>query len=321
MYAQGIIASMKLMTRDEFRKGVFERDGYMCVVPGCNRLAEDAHHIIERRLWDDGGYYLENGASLCDIGGTGHHMDAEKNIILPSQLREWCGITEVALPKDWDDSLEYNKWGDVVNWTGKYPRTFHLPSSLTKYKDDRVLQSLELLKDKELVVTEKMDGENTTMTRDRIHARSVDSASHPSQSYVRSLWSKIRYDIPEGFRICGENLYALHSVEYTNLPTYFMVFNIWDGQTALSWDETALWCQLFGLQMVPELYRGFSLDEALKAWNLDDNYSEGFVVRPTCEIPLALWSRMVGKHVRANHVRTLDHGWRFRNDFKINGLG
>jgi 5-methylcytosine-specific restriction endonuclease McrA len=48
---------MKLLTRDEFRNAVFERDGHRCVICG-NEAREgvrlDAHHIIERRLWTDG---------------------------------------------------------------------------------------------------------------------------------------------------------------------------------------------------------------------------------------------------------------------------
>ena len=47
-------AMSKLLTRDEFRRQVFERDGNKCVF--CDRPAKDAHHIIERRLWPDAGY-------------------------------------------------------------------------------------------------------------------------------------------------------------------------------------------------------------------------------------------------------------------------
>jgi 5-methylcytosine-specific restriction endonuclease McrA len=38
-----------LMTRNEFRQAVFERDNYRCVI--CGDPAVDAHHIIERRLF------------------------------------------------------------------------------------------------------------------------------------------------------------------------------------------------------------------------------------------------------------------------------
>jgi len=48
--------------RDQFREAVLSRDRHMCVV--CGQPARDAHHIMERRLFPDGGYHLDNGASL-----------------------------------------------------------------------------------------------------------------------------------------------------------------------------------------------------------------------------------------------------------------
>jgi hypothetical protein len=52
-----------LLTRDNFRNSVFERDKHLCVI--CKEPAVDAHHILERRLFPDEGYYIDNGASLC----------------------------------------------------------------------------------------------------------------------------------------------------------------------------------------------------------------------------------------------------------------
>ena len=75
-----------LLTRDKFREGVFERDDYKCVV--CGNPAQDAHHIIERRLFTDGGYYLDNGASLCGD----HHLEAEQTTISTATLRALIGI-------------------------------------------------------------------------------------------------------------------------------------------------------------------------------------------------------------------------------------
>ena len=42
-----------LLTRDEFRNKVFERDRRRCVICGATNFDArlDAHHIIERRLW------------------------------------------------------------------------------------------------------------------------------------------------------------------------------------------------------------------------------------------------------------------------------
>src|SRR3954467_7146976 len=103
---------MKLthLTRDEFRRQVFDRDNQTCVVPDCGKAAVDPHHIIDRKLWlaDDiypEGYVIVNGASLCET----HHLQAERSAILPETLRQWCGIHVIVLPKQLDASKIYDK--------------------------------------------------------------------------------------------------------------------------------------------------------------------------------------------------------------------
>ena len=70
-----------LLSRDKFRESVFSRDNNKCVF--CGKPAKDAHHILERRLWDDGGYYLDNGASGCEE----HHILCEKTLISGDEVR------------------------------------------------------------------------------------------------------------------------------------------------------------------------------------------------------------------------------------------
>jgi hypothetical protein len=48
--------------------------------------------------------------------------------------------------------------------------------------------------------------------------------------------------IPSGWRICGESLYALHSIHYQALPSYYIVFAVHDGERFLSWDDTVSFC-------------------------------------------------------------------------------
>lgn len=45
----------------------------------------------------------------------------------------------------------------------KYLRTLHLPTSPGAASDDKILQDLSVLDNKIWVITEKMDGGNTTM--------------------------------------------------------------------------------------------------------------------------------------------------------------
>ena len=108
----------------------------------------------------------------------------------------------------------------------KYSRTPHLPFSQSITSDDKKLISVDHFIGKEIIMSEKRDGENSSLYRDYNHARSLDSSDHISQHWLKGL--SIRYDIPEDCRICGENLYAKHSIHYTNLESYFEVFSIWN---------------------------------------------------------------------------------------------
>ena len=69
----------------------------------------------------------------------------------------------------------------------KFSRTFHMPESPGVTSDDKVLKSLDHFIGKEVVITEKADGENTTHTRTKTHARSVDSKAHWSRDRMRAL--------------------------------------------------------------------------------------------------------------------------------------
>ena len=70
----------------------------------------------------------------------------------------------------------------------KYPRTLHIPSSPGATSDDKMLtasQYVEFFQGRNIQITEKMDGENTTLYSDYLHARSLDSRHHPSRDWVK----------------------------------------------------------------------------------------------------------------------------------------
>ena len=198
----------------------------------------------------------------------------------------------------------------------KYPSTNHLPFSPGLQNDDRRIETLDGLYGQEVVVTEKMDGENTTMGNDietgpYIHARSLDSRHHPSRDWVKKYWGAISYLIPSGWRICGENVYAQHSVRYTDLDTYFYGFSIWNAENvALSWDETMYYFkEIFSIKPVPVLYRGeFDLKVLEKlAENINPHTTEGFVVRTTAPVIYEEFDLRFAKWVRKGHVQTSEH--------------
>lgn len=187
----------------------------------------------------------------------------------------------------------------------KYPRTFHAPWSLGRTKDDKVLPNMNHFVDSEVVVTEKLDGENYTLYRDHCHARSVDSGRHESRTWIKSFHSTIAHEIPDTFRICGENVYAMHSIYYTDLISYFYGFSIWEDENCLSWDDTIDYFSLLNITSVPVLYKGIYNGDIIKS--LDVSGKEGYVIRKCNAFNYKDFQKNVAKFVRANHVQTDSH--------------
>lgn len=294
-----------LLTREEFRNNVFKRDNFKCVICG-KSIILDAHHIIDRKQFPDDGYYLDNGVSLC----SEHHIEAENGLIGCQTLRDKSGIKTIILPEHFDETLEYNKWGEPIAEGNryKYPRTLHFEFSPGVMNDDKTQFDLSSFEGKEVVVTEKRDGENTTMMRNYIYARSMDSNNHPSRNWVKGLWGSIRYEIPENWRFCGENMYAKHSVGYDDLDTYFELFSIWNEENVcLSWDETLEYCELLNIKHVPVLYRGIFDVDLFKSMSINTEKQEGFVVRIVDSYKYSDFSKSVIKWVRKGHVQTDEH--------------
>lgn len=203
-----------------------------------------------------------------------------------------------------------------------YPRTPHLPWSPGATSDDVRLADLAGLSGCEVVVTEKLDGENTTLYADGLHARSLDSAHHPSRGWVKALQGRIGPRIPAGWRICGENMFARHSIPYEDLASHFYGFSVWDGAVCLDWDRTVVFLRDLGIPTPPVLWRGVfdaRAEKALRALKPDTLRQEGYVVRPAEGFPAAAFRRRVAKWVRPGHVTTDTH-W-MHAEVVENGLG
>ena len=334
---------MNLLTRTDFKKLVFARDKDTCVF--CEKPAVDAHHIIERRIFGNGGYYLNNGVAVCEE----HHLLCETTDISVEEIRKKCGIKIPCLPDHFYEDEIYDKWGNIILPNGtrlkgelfydesvqkilanklhlftnfvKYPRTYHMPFSKGVSSDDKVIKSLDAFLNQRVILTRKMDGENTTIYHNHIHARSLDSKNHISRNWVKNFWATIRGDIPENLRICGENLFAKHSIEYKSLPSYFLGFSVWnDRNLCLGWDETQEWFQLLGIDSVEVLYDGiFDLNKIKEIYlNQNNEEHEGCVLRVADAFTYGEFHKKVAKMVRENHVVTTSH-W-MSQEIEKNGL-
>jgi predicted kinase len=189
-----------------------------------------------------------------------------------------------------------------------YPRTWHLPWSPGATSDDLRVTDLSGLRGREVVVTEKLDGENTTLYADGLHARSLDSAHHPSRTWVKALQARVGPSIPEGWRVCGENMFARHSLAYEDLESWFYGFSVWDAEgRCLDWDRTVRFLRGLGVPVPRVLWRGEFDERALRALRLDLGRQEGYVVRVADGFGAAEFGARVAKWVRAGHVRTDTH--------------
>jgi hypothetical protein len=225
----------------------------------------------------------------------------------------------------------------------KFPRIYHFEFSENLQNDDRRLPSTEGFVGKNVIVSLKCDGECANLTSDRVYARSVDSGDHISRHWMKQLHARIKHHFPKNccWRVTGENLFALHSIYYTELESYFYVFNIFDEDNyCLDWDTTKEFANYLGLKTVPVLYDGPWDEEkiknleiktdAFKGWIPKENIKdfvefrkliisgknieefaneaqEGYVCRITDCFHYNDYSKYTAKRVQKNHVKSSDN--------------
>lgn len=206
----------------------------------------------------------------------------------------------------------------------KYPRTYHVPFSPGATKDDKKLKDgwFEYYRGKEVVLTEKLDGENSCLCQRGVFAR-----SHGAE--IRSPWSinlwgddglywKVKGFIDDDLLVFGENLYGEHSIHYSKLKDYFHVFACYNETKDKwwSWDDVKFVSKVLGVPHVPTLWRGRAESEdqikeiIMQTMNMPSAYGdekEGIVMRITDEFDGDDFPNYVCKYVRANHVQTDEH--------------
>lgn len=211
----------------------------------------------------------------------------------------------------------------------KYPRTYHLPFSPGTTSDDRKL-SADWFKDyegKEIMISEKLDGEATAMNIQDVYARSHGAPTRTDWSL--NLWEpnsglywRLRSLIGEHEMIYGENLYGIHSISYDRLPAYWFMYAANDGERWYGWDEVEEMAKILEVPTVPVLWRGIAESEKqvteliMKFVNEPSVFGperEGVVMRTVEGFPFEengeeAFPHHVCKWVRPHHVKT-DQFW------------
>jgi len=206
----------------------------------------------------------------------------------------------------------------------KYPRTYHLPFSTGLSNDDRKVDDdwKQYIINQPIVITEKLDGSNSCITRDGVYARShatfTENLWDRNLTEKGGLYDKIKHSIAKHECIYGENLYGIHSIEYNKLPDYFFMFSARYNDNFYSWEDTKYLCELLDISLVPVLYEGkvtsceqleTVITELMEHGSEYGDTIEGVVVRNVNKFHVNDFSKYVCKYVRENHVQTDAH-WR-----------
>lgn len=206
----------------------------------------------------------------------------------------------------------------------KYPRTYHVPWSPGATSDDKRLPE-NWFKEygwegASIVITEKMDGENTCLTHTDVFSRS--HAAPTRSPWSKNLWGsdgllwKVKDKIGENELVYGENLYGEHSIHYDKLDDYFFMFALRDEDYWYSWDEVEFMASILNVPTVPVLWRGIVKTEGelrslvsklVSEPSKFGKEKEGVVIRKTNWFHTDDFTKNVCKYVRANHVQTDEH--------------
>src|SRR5215813_175883 len=128
-----------------------------------------------------------------------------------------------------------------MNRLYKYPRTHHIESSgLQQGDEDLAVVPFSALVGRHLVVEEKMDGANSAISFAPDGAVLLQSRGHyltggprERQFHLFKAWTS-RYAtelwevLGDRYVLYGEWLYAKHTIYYTDLPHYFLEFDVLD---------------------------------------------------------------------------------------------
>ena len=201
----------------------------------------------------------------------------------------------------------------------KYNRTYHLHFSPGATSDDRIAESLSGLLDTYIVITEKLDGENTGMEKGGVYARShAEYTKSPWSREVRQLHTvKVGPYLSDDVMLFGENMEGIHSIEYPGLDSYFYLFGKRENGMWASWDEVEEYSYVLDIPTVPVLFKGkVSTEKELRELveelvedgsSLGGETIEGVVVRVAEQFSDEMFSLKLQKWVRKDHVTTDEH--------------
>lgn len=196
----------------------------------------------------------------------------------------------------------------------KYEKTFRIssPSIQVAGKLNLTSGDQKSLLNGKVEISEKMDGANVGIVRSEnnwtLQKRRglAETGVHEQFAF---FWNWARYNesrilqIPKNHIVYGELLYTKHNIHYTSLPSYFLVFDIWNGKEYLDYQDKNVLLEKLGFLSVPILHYGYvtisEVDRFIGKSAYADGLMEGIVIKN-------YHKQMRGKLVRKEFMKELD---------------
>lgn len=212
----------------------------------------------------------------------------------------------------------------------RFPHTPHL-AWLGKMapRNDKVMAPIEAqhFLAAEVVVEEKLDGANLGLS---LETDGVLRVQNRGQYLVKPYLGQfarlpgwlaqhddaLRFTLTPDLILFGEWCAARHSLDYTILPDWFLLFDVYDRATRRFWStarRNALASEV-GLTAVPELLRGKTNLTALKQIvdTTQSSYRQGSLEGIVIRRETTQWLEARAKLVRPDFSQAIDTHWRRR---------
>lgn len=196
-------------------------------------------------------------------------------------------------------------------------------------RDDKVLSPVEVadLLSGEVVIEEKLDGANLGFSVSPEGQVRAQNRSHCLEPPFHGQFAKLRpwlaahedrlFDaLGTHLMAFGEWCAARHSLDYANLPDWWLLFDVYDRVQGRFWSTARrdAWARLHGFVVVPRLHEGrisaMQLKELVSATHsrFRPGNLEGVVIRRESED----WLEVRAKLVRSEFTQAIDTHWRGR---------
>jgi|TARA_B100001057_G_scaffold458808_1_gene508425 ATP-dependent RNA circularization protein (DNA/RNA ligase family) len=218
----------------------------------------------------------------------------------------------------------------MANHFFRFPQTPHVTWLGTDSpREDKVLSKGEVadLLSSEVLVEEKLDGANLGISIDSNFELQVQNRGQYLRTPFTGQFSRLNGwlgqhsfrlidNLRPGQILFGEWCAARHSMDYTSLPDWFLLFDVYDLQKKKFWSSHRRnsFASKLGLKVVPNLYQGkIELNQLVELLaNSESHYRagppEGIIIRKQSD----QWCEARAKLVRASFSQSIEDHWRSR---------